>query len=73
MMMVMKSTLMLVEPVHLYWIETSAWPEHNPLGSQPEASIMHGFVKALSCLTLSAMVATTEMLLPLQWILIWKK
>jgi len=51
MMMVMKLTMMLVEPVHLYWIETSAWPEHNPLGSQPEASIMHGFVKALSCLT----------------------
>ena len=51
MMMVMIMIMMLVEPMHLHWIETSAWPEHNPLGSQSEASIMHGFVKALLCLT----------------------
>ncbi len=73
MMIVMIMTMMLVS-LSLSGLRQRAWPVHNPLGSQPEASIMHGYDKALSCFTVCAIVAITETLLPLQRrILIRKK
>ncbi len=63
-MIVMTMTMTFGEPVHLQWFEISAWPVHNPLGSNQ---------KLVSCMALStlchasltAVVTTTETLLPL--------